>query len=167
MSVAARILNDHNTGRRHNPEGNLGPFARAFRRSNSPDGRSPPERLVPPPDQGEQTRLDTQGGEARPRPINCSGTQQVPTCVREAAERCGLGKWAGRQERRTERNSHGEERQHWWWRFERPGAATCGPVELFHGCCVEVAKLAVHDGVLPGPRQGSRRKATPAAFAAV
>jgi hypothetical protein len=32
---------------------------------------------------------------------------------------------------------------------------------------VEVAKLAVREGVLPGPRQGARRRAAPAAFAAV
>ena len=124
-------------------------------------------RRVPSRDQSKPAWPDTQGGVARSRPSERGGSQQIPACVREAAERCGLGQWAGRKEWRTERSSHREECQHEWWRFERPGADTCGLVELFHGCCVEVARHAVRDGVLPGPRQGSRRKATPSAFAAV
>ena len=46
--VTFGILNDHNTGRGHNPEGNLGPFQKAFRRSRSPCGPSPSEGTGPP-----------------------------------------------------------------------------------------------------------------------
>ena len=40
------ILDDHNTGRRHNPEGNLGPFARTFRKNGFPDGLRPSGKLL-------------------------------------------------------------------------------------------------------------------------
>jgi hypothetical protein len=75
-----------------------------------------------------------------------------------------------RREKRETANRRGEACAHWWWWFSRPdgtaGGSADGHEELFHGCCLRAAMRAVTEGVLPGPRQASRRAASPVAFAA-
>ena len=149
------VLDDHNAFRAHNPEGNFGPFHKAFAEQHAgPPGGSADRELRTPP--GPPPGSDLAG--------------DVPACVSRAAAACGIGTWGVKAEERESLNRRGEPCRLRWWRFTRPGEEGSGEAEgqseLFHGCNLAAAARAVAEGVQPGPRQASRRAASPVAFAA-
>ena len=113
------ILNDHNAGRSHNPEGNFRPFEETFRTSRPPAGRSPRGRKPPSPGPTAQREPADPRDKQEQRHSSHRAAQQAPAGVVEAAERCGVGGWACRLERRAEKTSHGGSCSHGWWCFER------------------------------------------------
>ena len=95
-----------------------------------------------------------------------SASQPIPQCVADAATLCGVRDWTCRVEQRAEKTSRGWSYSHDWWCFEREHKEQGAREELFHGCCVDIAKQAVQAGVLPGPRQAARKMSDDVAFAA-
>ena len=106
------IINDHNAGRAHNPEGNLKPFLKAFA-----EGK--------PAEDPQQSAA----GKERCAPARSSLTGGIPECVREAAAACGVDEWTVRREKRESANRRGEACAHWWWRFSRPDGTAVGSAD--------------------------------------